>query len=183
MNVPSHRHPPLYGEVTSDGEFARLFFQRLLPHPPGKVWAAITDPTQLRQWLMASTAVIDGREGGTTETVAGPSGIRAHGRILAWDPPRVDEHEWIADPRPEMPQGEHSVVRWELQPVEGGTLLTLTHRRLTRLTAGGFAPGWHAFLDRLERQLAGEPLPDWVERFAAMRAAYPAWEKAAGRST
>src|SRR5579871_1162972 len=176
MNAPSRLHPALNGEVTLDGDFARLFYQRRLPHAPEKVWAAITDPAQLRQWFMASSARIDAREGGSFETVAGPAQIRAHGRILTWDPPRVYEHEWITEPRDEMPQGESSFVRWVLTPLEGETLLTLEHRRLTKMTAVGFAPGWHAFLDRLAAQLDKQPLPDWMQRFGAVRASYPGWE-------
>jgi uncharacterized protein YndB with AHSA1/START domain len=113
------------------------------------------------------------------ETVAGPAQIHARGRILKWEPPHVYEYEWIAEPRKEMPNGESSVVRWELTPLDGETLLTLEHRRLTRGTGTGFAPGWHAFLDRLAAQVAGTPLPDWMERFSAVCAGYPGWAEAA----
>ncbi|HEY1764804.1 MAG TPA: SRPBCC family protein [Opitutaceae bacterium] len=176
MNAPSRLHPALNGEVTLDGEFARLYYQRRLPHAPERVWAAITDPAQLKHWFMASSARIDGRQGGSFETVAGPAQIRAHGRIITWDPPRVYEHEWITEPRDEIPQGESSFVRWELTPVEGETLLTLEHRRLTKMTAVGFAPGWHAFLDRLAALLGKQPLPDWMQRFCVLQESYPGWE-------
>jgi uncharacterized protein YndB with AHSA1/START domain len=175
MNAPSNLHPALNGEVTFDGATARLFFQRRFPHAPEKVWAAITDPAQLKQWFMASSARADGRVAGTYDTVAGPAQIRAHGRIVVWDPPRVYEHEWITEARAEIPQGEESFVRWELTPVDGDTLLTLEHRRLTRGTAVGFAPGWHSFLDRLAAQLDGQPLPDWMKRFESVRGSYPGW--------
>lgn len=179
MNTSSATNPSLNGEVTFDGDFARLFYQRRLPHPPEKVWAAITDPAQLKQWFMASWVKIDGRPGGSVETIAGPAQIQSHGRILTWDPPRVYEHEWITAPRKEIPAGENSVVRWELSAVGGETVLTLTHRHLTRPTATGFAPGWHAFLDRLTALLDGKPLPDWMACFTAAQPAYPGWENAA----
>jgi hypothetical protein len=124
---------------------------------------------------MATSHALDGRPGGTVETVAGPSQIHSRGRILAWEPLRVYEHEWIVAPTKELPEGEHSVIRWELSPVDGGTLLTLEHRRLTRPAASGFAPGWHAFLERLAAQLDGRPLPDWMGAFAGARLSYPAW--------
>jgi uncharacterized protein YndB with AHSA1/START domain len=166
--------PFLNGEVTYDGDFARLTYQRRLPHPPERVWAALTDPAQIKQWFMASSATIDGRVDGTVETVAGPGQFHSRGRILAWEPPRVYEYEWIVAPRAELPQGENSSIRWELMPADGGTLLTMMHRRLTRPASLGFAPGWHAFLDRLAAQLDGAPLPDWMERFVAVKDAYPA---------
>ncbi len=37
------------------------------------------------------------------------------------------------------------------------------------------APGLHAFLDRLEAQLAGQLRPDWLARFGEPRAQYPEW--------
>ncbi|HEY3757649.1 MAG TPA: SRPBCC family protein [Opitutaceae bacterium] len=182
MNTGSSLHPTLNGEVTYDGDYACLHYQRRLAHPPQRVWAAITDPAQLKQWFMASSAQIDGRSGGSVETVAGPAQIRAHGKILTWDPPHVYEHEWNADPVKDiLPLGEQAVVRWQLTPVDGGTLLTLEHRKLHRPTAVGFAPGWHAFLDRLACQLDGEPLPDWQKRFTEAAVNYPGWEHTRGQ--
>lgn len=167
----------LNGEVTFDGEYARLWFQRRLPHPPEKVWKAITDPAQVKQWFMASSARVDGKVGGVHESVAGPAQIYAQGKILVWDPPRVYEYEWKTAPRQEIPKGEDAVVRWELQSVPGGTLLTLEHRHLTKGTATGFAPGWHTFLDRMDAMLAGEPMPDWMKRFQEVASGYPGWPK------
>jgi uncharacterized protein YndB with AHSA1/START domain len=177
MNTASSMHSPLNGEVTFDGKYARLFYQRRLPHPRERVWAALTDPEQVKKWLMAASVAIDGREGGSYETVAGPSHIRATGKILTWDPPRAYEYEWIVEPREELPEGENSFVRWELADVGGETVLTLEHRRLTRATGLGFAAGWHAFIDRLSALLEDQPLPDWISRFAELRREYPAWEK------
>jgi uncharacterized protein YndB with AHSA1/START domain len=178
MTKPSDPAPASpSGQVLIDGEVATLAFERELPHPPERVWAALTDPEELHRWFM-TTATIDGREGGRVEMVSGVARFHWTGRILAWDPPRLYEYEWNADPRPELPRGEQSVVRWELSPTEGGTRLKLTHRRLTRPTALGFAPGTHAFLDRLSAQLDGTKLPDWMGRYAEVKDRYPAWDPA-----
>jgi uncharacterized protein YndB with AHSA1/START domain len=174
MTTPPAPLPTPAGEVALDGDFGELRFVRTLAHPPEAVWAALTDPAQLRKWFMTK-ATIDGRPGGSVDMVSGPASFHWTGRILTWDPPRVYEYEWNADPRPELPRGEKTVVRWELAPTSGGTKLTLTHRRITKPTALGFAPGTHAFLDRLAAQLAGESLPDWMGRYDAVKHAYPAW--------
>jgi uncharacterized protein YndB with AHSA1/START domain len=137
------------GEVIIDGERAMLAFQRRLPHAPEVVWKALTDPSELLRWYMTG-AVIDGREGGTIDFLAGPSRLHVTGRILIWDPPRVFEHEWKVAPRAELQSGEDAIIRWELHPDGQGTILRLEHRRLNRQTALGFAPGTHAFMDRLE---------------------------------
>jgi uncharacterized protein YndB with AHSA1/START domain len=153
---------------------ATLVFERTLNHPPEAVWAALTDPRELRQWFLASSVKIDGRAGGSIEMVAGPPQVRSTGRILTWDPPRVLEYEWKVAPRPEHPNGEDSVVRWQLTAVGSSTRLELTHRRLSEAVAMGFVAGLHAFLDRLEAQLAGAPLPDWMQRFGELHPGYAA---------
>lgn len=163
------------GTLLDEGDFATLAFRRVYPHRPEHVWAAIATPEGLREWLMCTHAVIDGRAGGRIELRSGPPGYHSTGKVLVWDPPRVFEYEWNVAPVPEMPQGEQAIFRYELQPEGDGTRLLVTYRRITRRTAGGFLPGVHAFLDRLEAQLAGRPLPDWLARFGALRAQYPEW--------
>jgi uncharacterized protein YndB with AHSA1/START domain len=159
--------------VAFQGDRATIRFSRRVGHPPEAVWSAITDPRQLQTWYM-TRAVISTGPGGSIDFISGPSRFHVTGRILAWDPPRLFEHEWKVEPRPELPSGEDSLVRWELARDGEGTLITLTHQRLTARTATGFAPGIHAFLDRLAAQLGGEPIPDWIGRVAEVRGSYPA---------
>jgi uncharacterized protein YndB with AHSA1/START domain len=175
VSSPENKVSPI-GEVEYDGDYATLTFSRWVGHPPKDVWSAITDPKQLQGWYMTRALITNGR-GGSIDFISGPSHFHATGRILRWDPPNLFEHEWRVDPRPELPSGEESVVRWELAPDRDGTRITLTHQRLTRRTATGFAPGVHAFLDRLAAQLDGEPIPDWTGRVEAVRKYYPsAWQ-------
>ncbi|MDA4118211.1 MAG: ATPase, partial [Thaumarchaeota archaeon] len=68
---------------------------------------------------------------------------------------------------------EDAIVRWELRPDGGGTILHLEHRKLNRQTALGFVSGVHAFLDRLEAQLSEQLLPDWQERIQQVAPQYP----------
>lgn len=163
------------GQVVIDGDFAPLIFKRYPSHTPEEVWSALTEPEQLGEWYMA-TAKIDGRPGGSIDMTSGPSRFHATGRILEWDPPKAYEYEWNVDPRSELPKGEKSVIRREPALSVQGTLLTLTHRRLTKSTALGFAPGTHAFLDRLQAHLDKAPLPDWMRRFEQVQGAYPSWK-------
>jgi uncharacterized protein YndB with AHSA1/START domain len=166
---------PLNGTLLEDGEHATLVFRRVYAHAPERVWAAITTPEGLRGWLLCTEAVIEGRVGGRIDMVSGPPGYRSTGKILAWEPPRLLEYEWNVAPVPEMPRGERAIFRYELSPEGEATHLLVTYRRITRQSARGFLPGLHAFLDRLEAQLAGRALPDWLERFGALRAEYPEW--------
>jgi uncharacterized protein YndB with AHSA1/START domain len=160
------------GAVVMEGEKATLVFRRRLPHPPEAVWKALTDPSELSNWYM-TTAVIDGREGGSVDFIAGPSRLHVTGRILTWKPPTVFEHEWKVAPRVELQSGEDGIIRWELRRDESGTILHLEHRSLNRQTALGFAPGTHAFIDRLEAQLNQNHLPNWQERYHQVASQYP----------
>ena len=162
------------GRVDVQGEYATLVFERRFSHPPEAVWESITDPEQIAKWYMTK-ATIDGRVGGEIDFKAGISQFHVTGKILEWDPLRLFEHEWIVEPRRELPKAEHAVIRWELIREGNGTVLKLTHRNLTRETSLGFAPGTHAFLDRLEAQLDNVALPDWVKRVQEMRSSYPSW--------
>jgi uncharacterized protein YndB with AHSA1/START domain len=161
-----------YGDLEIDGDQATMTFRRRLPYPVATVWAALTDPAERAAWF--GETVIDGRVGGTIETVPSepPAAVEAKrmtGRILVWDPPHVLEHEY------HQRIVEDGVVRYELVEDGEGTLLTFTHRGLSVRNAKGFLPGTHAFLDRLEAHLGDAPLPNWSERYAETAPAYPSW--------
>jgi uncharacterized protein YndB with AHSA1/START domain len=165
------------GQVIIEGDYATIVFKRLLRHAPERVWDAITNPVELKEWLMCSSAKIDGRAGGTVEMVSGPAQFHVTGKILMWKPPHVYEHEWKVAPGTQMPHGEEAVFHYELVPQGNDTLLTVTYRRLSRQTAGGFAPGTHVLLDRLEAQLDKKSLPQWMPRFEELRLLYNEWKK------
>src|SRR5262245_13616661 len=104
------------GELVEADGYATLTFRRLYRHTPDLVWAAISTPEGLAEWLMCSSARVDGRVGGVIELISGPARYRSTGKILTWDPPRVLEYEWNVAPVPEMPSGERAIFRYELTP-------------------------------------------------------------------
>ncbi len=162
MSAPAE---PLPGEPMSievEGEKATLIFRRLLRHPPEVVWKAITDPAEMRQWFQA-TATIEGRVGGRVDLVQVQGRYRAHmtGHVRAWQPPRLLEFDAHVAPQERLPEAIDGVIRWELFPRAGGTLLVLTFRGLSKPVATLFAGGLKGFLARLEAQLDGHPLPGW----------------------
>lgn len=164
------------GTTTPEGdEHATLTFLRAYRHRPEHVWEAISTAEGLREWLLCTHAHIEPRAGGRIELVSGPAQYRSTGSILAWEPPRLLEYEWNVEPVPEMPNGERAIFRFELSWDGVVTRLLVTYRRITRQTARGFVVGVHAFLDRLEAQLDGTTLPDFLTRFEALCAEYPEW--------
>jgi uncharacterized protein YndB with AHSA1/START domain len=166
--------PESKGTVTIEGDYATLRYERRLSHPREVIWKAITDPNELAGWFNTK-AIINGRNGGKIDFVNTVSGFHTTGRILAWDPQRVFEHEWHIAPNLSLPGGEpEAFIRWDLERDgdSDNTLLTLTYNRLTKSTSLRFAPGTHAYLDRLEASLNNEALPDWMQRFAAVKELY-----------
>lgn len=160
------------GSITYEGDYAFLTYRRRLPHPKETIWKEITDPKQLYKW-MNTEAIINGKSGGVIDFVNTVSGFHTSGTILVWEPNKVLEHEWHIAPNPSLPQGEHhSIIRWELKQDGDSTLLTLTHNYLSKSISLRFAPGWHAYLDRLEAELDNKDLPDWMHRFGAIKELY-----------
>jgi uncharacterized protein YndB with AHSA1/START domain len=160
------------GDLSIDGDRATMTFVRHLPYPIDAVWAAITDPAARADWF--GVTALDPRVGGQIDMMpadppAPPEHKRMTGRILVWDPPKVLEHEWNQN------IVEAGVVRYELAEQGTGTVLTFTHRGLGVRNARGFLPGTHAYLDRLEAHLGGEPRPGWSERYQLVAPDYPAW--------
>lgn len=161
------------GTLTFDGDYATLRFERRIRHSVQVVWGALTDPEHLARWYLTK-AVIDGRPGGSIDFHTGPAQLHVTGRILVWEPPHVFEYEWKVKPWGRMPNGEDAIVRWELRPEGEETLLTLTHRNLTRRSALGAAPATHVVLERLAADLDGLPFEDFRERVAEVQRQYPA---------
>ena len=127
--------------INRDGETWTLVLVRDLPHPPAKVWRAITEPEHLREW---APFVADGSMGtvGTVNLtwVGAPT-------PLATTVKRADAPKLL----------EYDDTRWELEPNNGGTRLTLWHSIDRRFISMG-AAGWHISLDVLDHLLSGNPL-------------------------
>jgi hypothetical protein len=65
-----------------------------------------------------------------------------------------------------------SSLSYLLQPEGSGTKMTLVHTKLPQQMAGGYTPGWHAYLDRLDRLIAGTDPSSWDELFNAIAPRY-----------
>lgn len=133
---------PASGAVArKDGEKWTLVLIRELRHSPEKVWRALTDPAQLREWAPFDTGDSLGTVGAVKLTWVGTT-QPLDTRVTRADAPRVLEY---------------SDIRWELEPHDAGTRLTLWHSIDRRFIAWG-AAGWHICFDVLNRLLAGEPI-------------------------
>jgi uncharacterized protein YndB with AHSA1/START domain len=139
-------------EVQKHGETWTLVLVRDLRHPPAKVWRALTDPAELREWApfdadrdMSTTGPVK------LSTVATPKVQVSETTVTRAEPPRFLEYRW----------GEND-MRWELAPLGTGTRLTLWHNIGRRFVAMG-AAGWHICFDVLDRFLGGHPIGRLVD--------------------
>ena len=133
--------PANLARVQKDGEKWTLILVRELRHSPEKVWQALTDPAQLREW---APFVTDGSLG-----VVGKVNIT-----------------WVGNPKPietnvtrvEAPKAlEYGDMRWELEASGSGTRLTLWTKIDRRFVSMG-AAGWHIAFDVLDYLLNGTPI-------------------------
>jgi uncharacterized protein YndB with AHSA1/START domain len=140
----------------------QLRFQRRLPHPPDKVWRAITEPQHLAAWFPAQ--IVGERASGAPLRFVFEEhdGTSVDGQMLTFDPPRLMELRW----------GEE-ILRVELLPDGAGTLLTFTDVFDELGKAARDAAGWHACLDLLAYDLSGQPAP-WssADRWAQVHPVY-----------
>lgn len=95
------------------------------PHPPERVWRALTDPTLLATWLMETEGfapVVGCRFRFRTKPAPGFDGI-VHCEVLAADAPRRLAYTWGSGKMRERP----TTVTWTLRAEPTGTVLILEH--------------------------------------------------------
>ncbi|TCK24316.1 SRPBCC family protein [Pseudonocardia endophytica] len=135
-------HHDLGRYVEIDGRPAVRLVRRL-PHPPERVWAAVTDPSEMRHWF-PSAVTIDPRPGGEMTFADDPNTPPSSGTVLEYDPPRRCAFTWGDDE-----------VHIDVEPTDGGSVLTLTNVLDARDAASRNAAGWVVCLDELAGSLDG----------------------------
>ena len=123
-----------------------VIIERDLPHPPEKIWRALTQGHLIEDWLMKNDfAPVVGHH----FTLTADWGA-VDCQVMTVEPPTTLSYTWAA-------YGLESVVTWTLTPTRTGTHL--------RMEQSGFRPdqqqayvgaqgGWPRFFEALERVLA-----------------------------
>jgi uncharacterized protein YndB with AHSA1/START domain len=140
--------PASGARVHKDGEKWTLVLVRELRHPPQKVWQALTDPAQLREWAPFDADRSLDAVGTTAKltTVGAPGPHVTETSVTRADAPKALEYKW----------GDFD-MRWQLEAFGGGTRLTLWTNIDRRFISMG-AAGWHICLDVLDHLLGGTPI-------------------------
>ena len=127
-------------------ETLSVVVEREIPHPPEKIWRALTQPHLIQEWLMKSDfkPVVDHRFNFSADWGS------VDCQVLAVEPNKKLSYTWAAF-------GLESVVTFTLTPTS-----TATHLRMEQ---SGFRPdqqqayqgatgGWQRFVAALERVVA-----------------------------
>jgi uncharacterized protein YndB with AHSA1/START domain len=136
-------------------ETRTLVVERLMPHPPEKVWRALTQDALLEDWLMKNDfqPTLGRKFIFRTQPMPHWNGV-VECEVLAIEPHRRLAYSWSAGNGKKL----YTTVTWTLTEVEGGTRL--------RMEQSGFGPqddnnykgaayGWQHMIEALEKLLAG----------------------------
>jgi uncharacterized protein YndB with AHSA1/START domain len=129
-----------------------LVIEKELPHPPEKIWRALTQGSLIKDWLMDNDFEPVAGHKFTFRSTPVPNwnGI-IDCEVLALEPNKKLSYSWGS-------MGMASVVDWTLSATARGTLV--------RMEQSGFGPdqdaaykgatwGWTKFMGNLERVVAG----------------------------
>ena len=132
-------------------ETRSVIVERQIPHPPEKIWRALTQPHLIEEWLMKSDFVpVVGHRFNLRRNPRSDLNIVIDCQVVVVEPNRTLSYTWAAF-------GLESVVTWTLTPTSTGTHL--------RMEQSGFRPdqqqayygatsGWQQFFAALEQVLA-----------------------------
>jgi uncharacterized protein YndB with AHSA1/START domain len=123
-----------------------VIVERDIPHPPEKIWRALTQPHLIEEWLMKNDfqPAVDHRF-----NLRGDWGA-VDCRVLEVEPNKTLSYRWDA-------MGLESVVTWTLTPTRTGTHLRMEQagfRRDQEQAYQGAKFGWQKFFAKLEQVLA-----------------------------
>ena len=139
--------------ITDTAESTRtLVIERVFPHPPEKLWRALTESPLIAQWLMKNDfePVVGHKFRFRADPVPNWNGI-VDCEVLVVDPLKQLSYSWGA-------LGLGSVVLFTLTPAEGGTHVRMEQsgfRPDQQQAYGGAKYGWQKFLGTLEQVLGG----------------------------
>ncbi|RZJ04874.1 MAG: SRPBCC domain-containing protein [Brevundimonas sp.] len=134
-------------------ETRSVVIERDFPHPPEKLWRALTQPHLIEAWLMKNDFA---PEVGHRFNLRGDWGGVLDCEVLAIEPQRALSYSWDFvhdDPAYNL----RSVVTFNLRETAGGTHLRVEQagfRPEQKQAAGGALHGWTGFLTKLDDLLA-----------------------------
>jgi uncharacterized protein YndB with AHSA1/START domain len=146
--------------MNAEGETKSISMEYDLPHPPERVWRALTEPELLAEWLMVTDLRPSIGNSFTFKTDPTPwwDGV-VHCEVLELDLHKRLRYSWRSGPESSPLD---TVVAWTLTPTpSGGTRLAHKHSGFLPTNAfalDGASKGW--------RRMVGERLIEVLARAA-----------------
>ncbi|QEN87611.1 polyketide cyclase [Labrys sp. KNU-23] len=140
--------------TNSESETRTVIVEREIPHPPEKLWRALTQPHLIEEWLMKNDfdPVV-----GHRFNLRGEWGGVLDCEVLTVEPHRSLSYSWNFS-HDDAAYDLKSVVTFTLTPTGAGTHLRMEQagfRPSQRQAYGGAKAGWQQFLANLEKVVAG----------------------------
>jgi len=134
-----------------------LVVEREMPHPPQKIWRALTQGPLIEAWLMKNDfqPLVGHRFQFRATPVPGWSGI-TNCEVIEVDQPTCLVYRW--GDGTESESGLRTVVTWTLTPTDNGTVVRMEHsgfRPQDERGYQGMGGGWPRIVAGLERVAAG----------------------------
>jgi uncharacterized protein YndB with AHSA1/START domain len=138
--------------MTDTNPTRTLVIEREMPHPPEKVWRALTQSSLIDEWLMKNDfqPVVGHQFNFRATPVPNWNGV-IDGEVLVVEPNSRLSYSWGS-------MGLKTVVAWTLTPTEGGTHLRMEQsgfRSVEDASYKGATYGWTKFIGSLERVVGG----------------------------
>jgi uncharacterized protein YndB with AHSA1/START domain len=129
-----------------------LVIEREMPHPPEKIWRALTQSALIEEWLMKNDfqPVVSHRFNFRATPVQNWNGI-IDCEVLVFEPNSRLSYSWSS-------MGLMSVVAWTLTPTKDGTHVRMEHsgfRSEEDAAYKGARYGWQKFIGSLDRVVGG----------------------------
>jgi uncharacterized protein YndB with AHSA1/START domain len=128
-----------------------LVIEREMPHPPEKIWRALTEGMLIKEWLMDNDfqPLVGHRFNFRATPVPNWNGV-IDGEVLVVEPNSRLSYSWGT-------LGLKSVVAWTLTPIKGGTHLRMEHSGFPSEESAsykGASYGWQKFIGSMELVVA-----------------------------
>ena len=130
-----------------------LVVERVMPHPPEKIWRALTQSPLIAEWLMQNDfePVVGHKFNFRATPVMGWNGV-TDCEVLEIVPLQRLVYSWNAS-GDQAPDGLKTIVTWTLTPRDQGTHLRMEQsgfRPQDEVGYRGMGGGWPRILARLE---------------------------------
>ena len=127
--------------------------------PAARVWEALTDPAQVKQYMWGSEVVSNWTQGSPLiyRGVWEGKPFEDKGTILEIDPPRLLRTNYFSplSGKPDVPEN-YAEVTYALAPEDGGTRLTVTQSNIPDEAGKAQSEGnWNMVLESIKKLIEG----------------------------